>query len=76
LWIPYSIAQEIAREERYSLRDERKQPWSVRTRSPFRGVSDKVVPTLKEELQFLEKRVAMELGLPWKESNSVSENTS
>jgi len=63
-----SIAQEIAREERYSLRDERKQPWSVRTRRPFRGVIDKVVPTLKEELEFSE-RVVMELGLPWKESN-------
>ena len=70
-----SIAQEIAREERYSLRDERKQPWSVRTRRPFRGVIDKAVPTLKEELEFSE-RVVMELGLPWKESNSVSENTS
>ncbi|MCW3133966.1 MAG: hypothetical protein N2V78_06540 [Methanophagales archaeon] len=36
-----SVVQEILREERYSLRDERKQPWSVRTRRPFRGVIDK-----------------------------------
>ena len=63
-----SIAQEIAREERYSLRNERKRPWSVRARRPFRGVIDKVVPTLKEELEFSE-RVVMELGLPWKGSN-------
>jgi hypothetical protein len=63
-----SVAQEIAREERYSLRDERKQPWSVRTRRPFRGVTDKAVPTLKEELELAE-RVVMELGLPWGESN-------
>jgi len=63
-----SIAHEIAREERYFLRDERKQPWSVRTRRPFRGVIDKVVPTLKEELELAE-RVVMESGLPWGESN-------
>jgi len=63
-----SIAQEIAREERYSLRNERKRPWSVRTRRPFRGVIDKIVPTLKEELELAE-RVVKELGLPWKGSN-------
>jgi len=63
-----SIAQEIAREERYSLRNERKRPWSVRTRRPFRGVIDKSIPTLKEELELAE-RVVKELGLPWKGSN-------
>ena len=63
-----SIAQEIAREERYSLRNERKRPWSVRARRPFRGVIDKVVPTLEEELELAE-RVVKELGSPWKGSN-------
>ena len=56
------------REERYSLRDKRKRPWSVRTRRPLRGVIDKSIPTLKEELELAERAVK-ELGLPWKGSN-------
>ncbi|MCW3129742.1 MAG: hypothetical protein N2V75_06580 [Methanophagales archaeon] len=67
-----SVVQEILREERYSLRDERKQPWSMRTMRPFRGVIDKVIPTLKEELELAE-RVVMELGLPWGTSNRGDE---
>ena len=63
-----SIVQEILREERYSLRDERKRPWSVRTRRPFRGVVDKTITTFDEKLELAE-RVVMELGLPWKTSN-------
>ena len=63
-----SIVQEILREERYSLRDERKRSWSVRTRRPFRGVVDKTITTFDEKLELAE-RVVMELGLPWKTSN-------
>ncbi|RZB28700.1 MAG: hypothetical protein AEth_01960 [Candidatus Argoarchaeum ethanivorans] len=56
------------RKERYSLRDERKRPWSVRIRGLFRGVIDKPITTFDEELELAE-RVVMELGLPWKTSN-------
>ena len=66
--IEESVVQEILREERYSLRDKRKRPWSVRTRRPFRGAIDKSIPTLREELKLAES-VVKELGLPWKESN-------
>ncbi len=43
-----SLIQEIAREERYSLRNEKKRPWSIKTRRPFRGVIDKVEITFRE----------------------------
>ena len=62
-----SIIQEILREERYSLRDERMQPWSVKTRRPFRGVTDKVEITFRMMLNLAE-RVAKELKSPLKTS--------
>ncbi len=31
------LIQKIVREERYSLRNEKKRPWSINTRRPFRG---------------------------------------
>ena len=56
-----SVIQEILREERYSLRDERKRPWSMKTRRPFRGVTDKVEITFRAMLNLAE-RVVNELG--------------
>ncbi|MEA1863998.1 MAG: hypothetical protein U9N46_02165 [Euryarchaeota archaeon] len=58
-----SVIQEILREERYSLRDERKQPWSMKTRRPFRGATDKVKITCRAMLELAE-RVAKELKSP------------
>ena len=58
-----SVIQEISREERYSLRDERKQPWSMKTRRPFRGATDKVKITFRAMLELAE-RVAKELKSP------------
>jgi len=55
------VIQEIWREERYSLRDERKRPWSVKTRRPFRGVIDKVEITFRMMLELAE-RVVNDLG--------------
>ena len=55
------VIQEILREERYSLRDECKQPWSVQTRRPFRGVIDKVEITFRMMLELAE-RVVNDLG--------------
>ncbi len=63
-----SLTQEIAREERYSLRNEKKRPWSIKTRRPFRGVIDKVEITFRERIDLAEK-VAKELGIPFKLSN-------
>ena len=37
---------------------------AIRTRSPFRGVIDKVEITFKGRIKLAE-RVAIELGLPW-----------
>lgn len=59
-----SLMQEIAREERYSLRNEKKRPWSIKTRRPFRGVIDKVEITFRESIELAEK-VAKELGHPF-----------
>jgi hypothetical protein len=63
-----SIAQEIIREERYSLRNERKRPWSIKTRRPFRGKIDKVEIIFRESIELAEK-VAYELGSQIKISN-------
>ena len=59
-----SLIQEIAREERYSLRNEKKRPWSIKTRRPFRGKIDKVEITFRESIELAEK-VASELGPPF-----------
>lgn len=59
-----SLVQEIAREERYSLRNEKKRPWSIKTRRPFRGKIDKVEITFRESIELAEK-VAKELGPPF-----------
>ena len=56
--------QEIAREERYSLRNEKKQPWSIKTRRPFRGKIDRIEITFRESIELAEK-VAKELGPPF-----------
>lgn len=63
-----SIAQEIIREERYSLRNEKKRPWSIKTRRPFRGKIDKVEITFRKSIELTEK-VARELGSPLEHSN-------
>jgi len=59
-----SLTQEIAREERYSMRSEKKRPWSIRTRRPFRGKIDKVEITFRDRIELAEK-VARELGAPY-----------
>jgi hypothetical protein len=59
-----SLIQEIAREERYSLRNEKKRPWSIKTRRPFRGKIDKVEINFRESIELAEK-VAKELGPPF-----------
>ncbi|MDL5502491.1 MAG: hypothetical protein QSU88_04670, partial [Candidatus Methanoperedens sp.] len=58
-----SLIQEIARQERYSLRNEKKRPWSIKTRRPFRGRIDKVEITFRKSIELAEK-VACELGSP------------
>ena len=58
-----SLIEEILREERYSLRSEKKQPWSIKTRRPFRGKIDKVEITFRKSIELAEK-VACELGSP------------
>ena len=58
-----SLIQEIVREERYSLRNEKKRPWSIKTRRPFRGKIDKVGITFRKSIELAE-RVACELGSP------------
>jgi hypothetical protein len=63
-----SLIQEIAREERNSLRIEKKRPWSIKTRRPFRGVIDKVEITFRERIELAEK-VAKEFGSPFELSN-------
>ncbi len=63
-----SLIQEIVREERYSLRNEKKRPWSIKTRRPFRGRIDKVEITFRKSIELAEK-VASELGSPIEISN-------
>jgi hypothetical protein len=62
-----SLSQEIVRKERYSLRSEKKRPWSIKTRRPFRGKIDKVGITFRERIKLAEK-VARELGAPYSTS--------
>jgi len=63
-----SLIQEIAREERNSLRNEKKRPWSIKTRRPFRGIIDRVEITFRESIELAEK-VAKEFGSPFELSN-------
>ncbi len=58
-----SLIQEIIREERHSLRSEKKHPWSIKTRRPFRGRIDKVEITFRKSIELAEK-VAYEFGSP------------
>ena len=62
------LIQEIVREERYSPRSEKKRPWSIKTRRPFRGKIDKVQITFRKSIELAEK-VASELGSPIEISN-------
>ncbi len=70
-----SLIQEIVREERYSLRPEKKRPWSIKTRRPFRGKIDKVEITFRERIELAE-RVARELGAPYLNFNETSNRDS
>ncbi|MBZ0176818.1 MAG: hypothetical protein OIN84_21445 [Candidatus Methanoperedens sp.] len=63
-----SLIQEIVREERYSLRSEKKRPWSIKTRRPFRGKIDKIGITFRKSIELAEK-VACELGSPIERSD-------
>ena len=57
------IIDEIVREERALLRDEKKRPWGNRTRRPFRGMIDTVKPTFREILE-LAGKVVEKIGMP------------
>lgn len=62
-----TIVNQILQEERYSLREERKRPWSKKTRRPFRGRLDKLEITLETEIKIAEE-VVEELGAPFEKS--------
>lgn len=57
------IINELVQEERALLRNERKRPWNIRTRRPFRGAIDRVKPTFREKIE-LATKVVEKLGLP------------
>jgi len=58
---------EILNEQRYSLRNEKKQPWGTKTRKPFRGCLDKTTITFENRIKLAEK-VTDELGAPYEQS--------
>ena len=62
-----TIVQEILREEKYMLRREKKRPWAIKTRRPFRGYVDKTKITLQDKIKLAEE-VAKEIDLPFKEN--------
>lgn len=62
------IIDSFCREERDSLRSEKKRPWAPKTRRPFRGKMDREKPTFSEKLGFAEEiavEVTAEIGPPW-----------
>lgn len=63
------IINAVYQEERCSLREERKRPWSRKTRRPFRGRMDKENPTFLERLRLAEevaREVTAKVGPPWR----------
>lgn len=58
---------DIQYKTRYSIRNEKKQPWSIKTRAPFRGKIDNVKITFKDKIKLAEK-VTQELGAPYEQS--------
>lgn len=62
-----TIIQDILREEKYMLRREKKRPWAIKTRRPFRGHIDKIEITFKDKIKLAEE-VAKEIDLPFKEN--------
>jgi hypothetical protein len=60
------IIEEFERIERYSLRDERKQPWGKRTREPFRGTIAGADPSFTDELGLAEQAIGR-AGVPFKQ---------
>lgn len=67
------IIDAVCQEERYLLREERKRPWSWKTRRPFRGKMDKERHTFSEKLELAERiaiEITVEFGPPWEEAKT------
>jgi len=62
-----SVVNETLREEKYMLRAEKKRPWAMKTRRPFRGCIDKVEITFGDKLKLAEE-VAEKVELPLEEN--------
>ena len=61
------VINNILREEKYMLRTEKKRPWAMKTRRPFRGCIDKVEITFEDKLKLAEE-VAEKIELPFEEN--------
>ena len=61
------VINNILREEKYMLRGEKKRPWAMKTRRPFRGCIDKVEMTFEDKLKLAEE-VAEKIELPFEEN--------
>ena len=61
------VINNILREEKYMLRGEKKRPWAMKTRRPFRGCIDKVEITFGDKLKLAEE-VAEKVELPLEEN--------
>ena len=63
------VINNILREEKYMLRAEKRRPWAMKTRRPFRGCIDKIEITFKDKIKLAEG-VAKEIDLPLKKSKN------
>jgi len=63
------VINNILREEKYMLRREKRRPWAMKTRRPFRGYIDKVEMTFEDKLKLAEE-VAEKIELPLKKSKN------
>ncbi|KAA0000427.1 MAG: hypothetical protein FE047_01530, partial [Thermoplasmata archaeon] len=63
------VINNILREEKYMLRAEKRRPWAMKTRRPFRGCIDKIEITFKDKIKLAEE-VAKEIDLPLKKSKN------
>lgn len=65
------VVHETLRVERLSLREEKKRPWSLKTRKPLRGIIDRVEPTFRERMGIAldaATELSKEIGPPWETS--------
>ncbi|HEC76462.1 MAG TPA: hypothetical protein ENI33_04295, partial [Thermoplasmatales archaeon] len=63
------VINNILREEKYMLREEKRRPWAMKTRRPFRECIDKIDITFKDKIKLAEE-VAKEIDLPLKKSKN------